>query len=229
MMKQKFLTRAEEVDLISRWKDQRDKRAREKLLTAHLPFVHKMAKKMAGYGVSIEDIAQEGMIGLIHSLDRFDPNVGTRFVTFAQWHIRAHMQEFISRNLRLVKLPEKAIKTPKSHAVEIQPDVPLDAVASPDSPDLKLIDALVDDRPNPEELICEYDAQQHLRLRIDAAMRKLPARSRAIIRSRYMGDEKETLTSIAERYQISHERVRQIEKQSLQMIRKTLRSAESSV
>lgn len=229
MMKQKFLSRTEEIELFRRWQEHGDKDARDKLLVSHLPFVTKMAKMMAGYKLPIDDLTQEGTIGLIHSLDKFDVSLGTRFATFARWHIRHYMQEYISRNLRAVKIPERAVKSPRTDAVDINPDVPLDAIVRPESPDLKLVDVLVDDRPNPEEALSEVSEERNLKMRIAKALRKLPTRSRAIIRSRYLAQNTETLEALSVRFQISRERVRQIEKQSLQMIRKALRSAESSV
>ena len=94
----------EEQDLARRYRDNDDLEAARRLVMAHLRFVVHVAKGYSGYGLPIGDLIQEGNIGLMKAVKRFDPNQGVRLVSFAVHWIRAEMHEFILRNWRIVKV-----------------------------------------------------------------------------------------------------------------------------
>ena len=94
----------EEQDLARRYRDHDDLEAARRLVMAHLRFVVHVAKGYSGYGLPIGDLIQEGNIGLMKAVKRFDPNQGVRLVSFAVHWIRAEMHEFILRNWRIVKV-----------------------------------------------------------------------------------------------------------------------------
>ncbi len=98
------LTLEEEQDLARRFRDNEDLDAAKGLVMAHLRFVVHVAKGYSGYGLPLADLIQEGNIGLMKAVKRFDPNVGVRLVSFAVHWIRAEMHEFILRNWRIVKV-----------------------------------------------------------------------------------------------------------------------------
>jgi RNA polymerase sigma-32 factor len=99
-----LLTPGEEQELAKRFHDQGDLEAAQRLVVSHLRFVVRIAKSYMGYGLGIGDLIQEGNIGLMKAVKRFDPHVGVRLVTFAIHWIKAEIQEFILRNWRIVKV-----------------------------------------------------------------------------------------------------------------------------
>ena len=98
------LTLEMEQDLARRYRDQNDLEAARHMVLAHLRFVVHVAKGYAGYGLPLGDLVQEGNIGLMKAVKRFDPEHGVRLVSFAVHWIRAEMHEFILRNWRIVKV-----------------------------------------------------------------------------------------------------------------------------
>jgi len=98
-----LLTPERELALATRWRDQRDERALHGLVLAYGRLVLGHAAKFRRYGLPVEDLVQEGQVALLQAADRFDPTRGVRFVTYAQWWIRAAMQEFILRNWSIVR------------------------------------------------------------------------------------------------------------------------------
>ena len=99
-----FLTAAEERDLATRFRREDDLEAAWRLVTSHLRYVAKVARGYRGYGLPQEDLIQEGNIGLMKAVKRFDPDVGVRLVSFAMHWIRAEIHEFVLRNWRIVKV-----------------------------------------------------------------------------------------------------------------------------
>ena len=98
------LTLEEEKDLARRYREDGDLEAARRMVLAHLRFVVHVAKGYAGYGLNLGDLVQEGNIGLMKAVKRFDPDHGVRLVSFAVHWIRAEMHEFILRNWRIVKV-----------------------------------------------------------------------------------------------------------------------------
>ncbi|MEE4638717.1 MAG: RNA polymerase sigma factor RpoH [Wenzhouxiangella sp.] len=98
------LTLEEEQDLARRFRDDDDLDAARRMVMAHLRFVVHVARGYAGYGLALGDLIQEGNIGLMKAVKRFDPDQGVRLVSFAVHWIRAEIHEFILRNWRIVKV-----------------------------------------------------------------------------------------------------------------------------
>ena len=99
-----LLTLEEEQELALRFREDDDLEAARQLVLSHLRFVVRVARGYSGYGLSQADLIQEGNIGLMKAVKRFDPDVGVRLVSFAVHWIRAEMHEFILRNWRIVKV-----------------------------------------------------------------------------------------------------------------------------
>ncbi|QLF68771.1 RNA polymerase factor sigma-32 [Peteryoungia desertarenae] len=102
-MAQPYLEREEELDLAIRWKDHNDQGARNRIAQAHMRLVIAMAAKFRGFGLPLNDLIQEGYIGLLEAAARFDPGREVRFSTYAGWWIRASMQDYILRNWSIVR------------------------------------------------------------------------------------------------------------------------------
>ncbi len=94
----------EEYTLAKRWREDGDRAAAHKLVTSHLRLVAKIAKSYRGYGLPIADIISEGHVGLMQAVERFEPEKGFRFATYAVWWIKAAIQEYILRSWSLVRM-----------------------------------------------------------------------------------------------------------------------------
>ena len=100
----KLLTREGEMELAVRYRDNSDLQAAHKLVVSNLRFVVKIAHEYRGYGFKLLDLIQEGNIGLMMAVKKFDPSKGYRLISYAVWWIRAYIQNFIIRSWSLVKL-----------------------------------------------------------------------------------------------------------------------------
>jgi RNA polymerase sigma-32 factor len=99
-----FLTHEDEINLANQWINKNCYKSAHKLINAHLRLVVKISMKFRGYGLPLGELISEGNIGLIQSLNRFDPKKGFRLSTYAMWWIRASIQEFILHSWSLVKI-----------------------------------------------------------------------------------------------------------------------------
>ena len=99
-----MLERQEEYLLARRWREHGDRDAAHKLVTSHLRLVTKIAKDHRGYGLPISEAISEGNVGLMQAVERFEPEKGFRFATYAMWWIKAAIQEYILRSWSLVKM-----------------------------------------------------------------------------------------------------------------------------
>ncbi len=99
-----MLSEQEEHDLAVRWRDHKDLEAARQLVLSHLRFVVRIARQYAGYGLPQPDLIQEGTVGLMKAVRRFDPDMGVRLASFAVHWIKAEIHEFILRNWRIVKI-----------------------------------------------------------------------------------------------------------------------------
>ncbi len=99
-----LLSREEEIDLSRRWQDRNDEAALDRLVGSHLRLVAKVARSYSGYGLPLSDLVSEGNVGLVRAADKFDPDRGFRFSTYAGWWIRAAIQEYVLYSWSLVKI-----------------------------------------------------------------------------------------------------------------------------
>ena len=99
-----MLERDQEYELAKRWREHGDRDAANQLVTSHLRLAVKIAMGYRGYGLPISEIISEGNVGLMQALNRFEPEKGFRFATYAMWWIRASIQDYILRSWSLVKI-----------------------------------------------------------------------------------------------------------------------------
>jgi RNA polymerase sigma-32 factor len=246
----------EEQELARRFREDGDLEAARQLVMSHLRFVVHVARGYAGYGLGISDLIQEGNIGLMKAVKRFDPDMGVRLVSFAVHWIRAEIHEFILKNWRIVKVATtKAqrklffnLRRAKKrlgwmNAQEVQAvaqdlgvdpqtvvemearlqgqDVAFDAPADDDSESGKPapIAFLVDQSANPyESLETETSSDHQLDILADG-LEKLDQRSRDIVSRRWLTEPKATLQDLAAEYNVSAERIRQIEAAAFKKMR----------
>ncbi len=253
------LTLEEEQDFARRYRDDGDIEAARRMVLAHLRFVVHVAKGYTGYGLALGDLVQEGNIGLMKAVKRFDPDHGVRLVSFAVHWIRAEMHEFILRNWRIVKVATtKAqrklffnlrkskkrlgwLSYAEVHTVAenlgVKPEVVLEMESRLSGQDVGF-----DLPPNADDEIpyvapvaylesksrdpqteCEAEnLSEHNNTLLYAGLDELDERSRDIIRSRWLQEDKMTLQDLADRYGISAERIRQLEANALRKMRASI-------
>ena len=229
--------------------------ARE-LVLAHLRFVVHIARSYSGYGLAEADLIQEGNVGLMKAVKRFDPNKGVRLVSFAVHWIKAEMHEYILRNWRIVKVATtKAqrklffnlrsqkkslgwLSAEETRAIAADlgvdesevtrmegrlsgRDVAFDAPV--DSDDEESWQApqyfLTDGQMDPGQLVEAEDFAEDSVAKLQMALADLDDRSRDILERRWLLDDKSTLHELAEEYQVSAERIRQLEANALKKMR----------
>ena len=254
-----LLSREEEYELAVRYRRRGDLEAAHRLVCANLRFVVKVAREYRAYGMRMLDMIQEGNIGLMMAVKKFDPDKGIRFISYAVWWIRAYIQEFIIRSWSLVKIGttqaqkklffklnrtrEKLLQLTGSHdsgeiarTLEVRHeeveemaqrmaarDTSLD-VEPTEGADYTLVDLLPDDRENQEDLLLQKEEQSLVTGRISAALQQLTTREKHIIRGRILSDPPRTLQELADNYGLSRERVRQLEKNAMEKMRRCLQA-----
>ncbi len=239
------MTSEDEQALARRYHEHNDLDAARELVLSHLRFVVHVARGYNGYGLQMADLIQEGNIGLMKAVKRFDPSVGVRLVSFAVHWIRAEMHEFIIKNWRIVKVATtKAqrklffnlrrsktrlgwLNAEEVRAVaqdlnvserEVLFDAPDDADDdhAPPAPAAYLVAEGLDPAAAYESADSEADQLDLLR----EGLARLDARSRDIIKRRWLDpDSKITLQELADEYGVSAERIRQIEANALKKMK----------
>ena len=254
-----ILTSAEEHELAVRWQRDQDLLAAQKLVLSHLRFVVHIARGYNGYGLPQADLVQEGNIGLMKAVKRFDPSMNVRLVSFAVHWIRAEMHEYILRNWRIVKVAttkaqrklffnlrgakkrlgwlNKAevdaiaadLGVPPETVMEMESrlsghDTSFDAHADSDddSPLMAPAAYLQDLRHDPATQLEKTQWEDHSTERLRHALVSLDARSRDILQQRWLSDDKLTLQDLADKYQVSAERIRQLENNAMKKLKATL-------
>ncbi len=251
------LSREDESALATRYRRDNDLDAARQLVLSHLRFVVHIARGYNGYGLPLGDLVQEGNVGLMKAVKRFDPAVGVRLVSFAVHWIRAEIHEFVLRNWRLVKVATtKAqrklffnlrkykhrlgwLSADETAAVARDLGVSTDEVTEMErrlaSRDLSYDpapDTSEDDETySPSAYLPAPDADPAVAVeraewnddvtdKVAHAMAQLDARSQAVLRARWMGEQKSTLHELADEYGVSAERIRQIEANAIKKLRK---------
>jgi RNA polymerase sigma-32 factor len=248
------LTREQEVEFAQRFRSDEDLEAARQLVLSHLRFVVHIARGYIGYGLPMGDLVQEGNVGLMKAVKRFDPDVGVRLVSFAVHWIRAEIHEYVLRNWRLVKIATtKAQRKLFFNLRRMKKNLAwlTDAETRAVAQDLGVSPAEVTEMekrlsardlsfdPVPEDDEDTYSPAVYLRAadadpavlverdewqdttadRLSIALEGLDARSRDILKSRWMSGEKATLHELAERYGVSAERIRQLEANAIKKLR----------
>ena len=257
-----MLSAEEEHDLATRLHNENDLQAAQKLIMSHLRFVIHIAKGYAGYGLTQADLVQEGNVGLMKAVKRFNPEVGVRLVSFAVHWIKAEIHEYILKNWRLVKIAttkaqrklffnlrskkkslewltkEEAEKIAEDLNVEVKDvlhmenrlssnDSSFDAPTSSDNDDeiMSPSQYLEDKRYDPEVIVATAEAEEINHNDLSEALKMLDDRSKDILLRRYLADKKATLHDLAAEYNVSAERIRQIENGALKKLKAFMVSA----
>lgn len=232
-----LLSAEEEFALAVRFRKQNDIDAAHKLITSNLRFVVKVAMEYRNYGFRLADLIQEGNIGLMKAVKKFDPFKGHRLITYAVWWIRSHIQAFILKNWSLVSKGTASLKkklfyqlernSERSQESEVRSqksepgDLSLDREIGED--DVTYLDMLPDTSYNPEDAALADQEDSIIKDKISNALSVLKEKERYVIENRFITEPSLTLQEIGDRLGITRERVRQIEKEAitkLQQIKK---------
>ncbi len=255
-----MLTADEEHDLAVRLRDNGDLDAARALVLSHLRFVIRIARGYSGYGLALPDLVQEGSVGLMKAVRRFNPDMGVRLVSFAVHWIKAEIHEFVLRNWRIVKVAttksqrklffnlrssKKRLGWFSQEEVEgvaadlgVKPetvlemekrlskiDVAFDGMTS-SSDDDKTPAApaayLPDMRMEPASQLEQMDYERSEKHQLYAALDGLDERSKEILTARWLSEDKATLHELADRFGVSAERIRQIEKRAMEKMKAVL-------
>ena len=251
-----ILTREQEQELTFKLYDEDDLDAARQLVIHHLRFVVHIARSYQGYGLPLADIIQEGNVGLMKAVDKFDPNKGVKVVSFAVHWIKAEIHEYILRNWRLVKIAttkaqrklffnlrskkkslgwltkDEAEKIANDLNVEVKDvlhmenrlsstDAAFDSPTSTNDDEEMMSPAqyLEDKRYDPELIVANSEAEQLNHNDLLEALKMLDDRSKDILQRRYLSDQKATLHDLADEYDVSAERIRQIENGALKKLK----------
>jgi RNA polymerase sigma-32 factor len=252
------LSREEEQALARRFREENDLDAARRLILSQLRFVVHIARGYGGYGLPLGDLIQEGNLGLMKAVKRFDPDVGVRLVSFAVHWIRAEIHEYVLKNWRLVKIAttkaqrklffnlRKAkqylgwlsleeteaiaadLGVRASEVTEMEKrlagiDLAFDPTPGEDEErSFSPAYYLASPTPDPADVVEADDWQGQTSDKLRNALAMLDERSREIMRARWLADKKTTLQSLAKRYGISAERIRQLEQRAIETLRAEL-------
>ena len=258
-----ILTSEEEKKLAEDLYYRNDLDAARKLVLAHLRFVIYIAKTYSGYGLPEADLIQEGNVGLMKAIRKFNPEMGVRLVSFAVHWVKAEIHEYVLKNWKIVKiattkaqrklffnlrskkkglgwLTEEEVKA-MAEDLGVKPsevremekrlsgiDMPFDPLSESDDDEASFAPSqyLEDSDADPSMIFEKDNLSENNSLQLYEAINQLDDRSRDILQDRWLADEKLTLHELAEKYHISAERVRQIEKNAMKKIKQSFSSGE---
>tara|TARA_E500000178_G_scaffold259205_1_gene256015 strand:+ start:308 stop:1162 length:855 start_codon:yes stop_codon:yes gene_type:complete len=234
-----------------------DLEAARQLVMAHLRFVVHIARGYSGYGLPQADLIQEGNVGLMKAVRKFNPEVGVRLISFAVHWIKSEIHEYVLKNWKIVKvattkaqrklffnlrnkkkditwLSEEDVKM-ISNELDVKEDtvremeqrmsshdVSFDPYSADDSEEgntYSPADYLTNEDSDPMEIVEKEDFARDQINQLQSAISDLDERSQLILKERWLTDDKPTLHDLADKYGISAERIRQIEKKAMEKIR----------
>jgi RNA polymerase sigma-32 factor len=241
------LTNAAEHELVRRAK-RGDEVALDQLIAAHQSLVGYIARSSSRHGCAVQDLMQQGQLGLLHAVRVFDPERGVRFWTYARWWVRAYIRNYVWQNRRIVPLSSN--RTHRRVVMNIRKvEGRLGAASSADSiANVLSVDedavrrvqnalsqrdvTLSEPTPStsgitagsitPEDEVADRHARKRCGELLRQALEVLDARDREIVERRYLREDPETLASLGKRLGISRERVRQLSQRALRRLREEL-------
>lgn len=233
------LSAEEEYAIAERYYKNRSIDDAHALVISNLRYVVKIALEYRNYGCRLADLIQEGNIGLMTAVKKFNPYKGFRLITYANWWIRSFIQEFILKSKGLVRRGTKALKkklfyknalpaggageqaSTDVEAVEAIDDLSLDAAIGEDR--TTHLDFLKDEGLEPVEAAAIKQESAIVKKEVSGALALLNEKERIVIENRVMADEPESLQALGDKLGLTRERVRQIESQALKKLQRSLR------
>jgi RNA polymerase sigma-32 factor len=239
-----LLTEEEEKTLALSWHHSEDLEAAKKMVMSHLRYVVSIARRYLGYGLPLADLIQEGNIGLMKAVKKFNPMMNVRLVSFAVYWIKAEIHEYVLKNWRIVKIAttkahRKLFFKLKSYKQKFGENLNLiskesgikkstveEMNARLNHYDANIEEAyeIADHYADPAKLIEADDKKDH-KEKLLTALKTLDIRSQDILTKRWLNNDKSTLEELAAHYNVSAERIRQLEKNAMGKMRAVLAEA----
>ncbi|HIH2763648.1 MAG TPA: RNA polymerase factor sigma-32 [Candidatus Azoamicus sp.] len=248
-----ILSKNEELILTKNFKEKNDLNAIKQLIESNLGYIVKIATKYEGYGISVKDLIQEGVIGFIKSVKNFDPTKNVRLMSFAIYWIKSEIYDYIIKNLRIVRIASTKSQKKlffnlnKVKSTKYLNDSEVDVISN-------LLNTKTDDIVYMESRLNKHDMSLDLKLdddefdsnynfilncenndisfvleknnwnkflvkKLRKAFEKLDERSKNILKERWLLKKKSTLKKLAKRYNLSLERIRQLENNALKKVK----------
>ena len=258
-----ILEQDEEYKLAVRYQQNKDPEIAKILVTSHLRLVVKVVSKYRGYGLSMAEMISEGNMGLLYAIEKFEPDKGFRFSTYALWWIKASVQKYILNSWSLVKIgttaaqkklffnlrkiknklnvmDDRELSSDVLKGIATSLDVSVQEVTdmnmrlkSHDGSLNTLIDSssdggsewmdfIADNKPNQEDVYAHAETMKYRRNLFNKALVCLNSREKDILFKRRLCDKAVTLDDLSKTYNISKERVRQIELNSIKKLSRTI-------
>jgi RNA polymerase sigma-32 factor len=240
------LTREQEQHLARQWRNEHNVEAFNRLVTSHFGLAIAEAQRWwhANKNLAIEDLVQEGCIGLTIAAQKFDPKRNIRFYTYAISWVKAMISRFVVRNVTAVKITTANQRKTFYHFNDVR-NVLIDRGQTPSLQDLanclgvKLTDVqliaahmgrankVIDDEfrdtcDSPETMVLDLVERQHLERNVAGAIARLTAREQYIVRQRFFTDQPWTLKALGKHYKLTRERIRQIQNVALTKLKDML-------
>ncbi|BDG08542.1 sigma-70 family RNA polymerase sigma factor [Anaeromyxobacter paludicola] len=190
--------------------------ARDELVRRHLPLVIAFARKQSRGELRLDELVQEGNLGLLRAVEKFDPSAGTRFSTYALWWIRAYVWKHLRQARSSVR--------PRS-GTAARSDLSLDATVGEEEGDVTYLERVPDEAPSPDARYATAEGDARVRLALEKVRGRIGELGWDIVQRRLRQDPPDTLTEIGERWGLSRERVRQVELRTKAFLRDYLRPA----
>lgn len=256
--KYKILSPIEEYTLANKLKNESDLTAAKTLIESNIYNVIKIAKNYSGYGLLLADLIQEGIIGLMKAVKRFDPDKKIRLITFAIYWIKSEIHEYIIKNIRIVKIANtkaqrklffnikkiknlgwlnnneiksisKTLNIKNKDIIYMEKrlsknDVPFNTI-SYDEDQTETESNLIPENyinsndKDPLILIEQTNWKEYITNKLKTSLYKLDTRSQEIIKARWLNKKKNTLKKLAQNYNISSERIRQLENNAIKKLK----------
>lgn len=250
------LTPEQEKELANQYYYDDNVDAARQLVLSHLRFVVHMAKSYSGYGLPLGDLIQEGNVGLMKAVKRFNPEVGVRLISFAVHWIKAEMHEFILKNWRIVKVATtksqrklffnlrsskkrlgwlnneeteavardlgvdaKVVRQMEGRMSAFDTSFDMESDADDDVSYRAPVNYLEDKNSDLAASLEEAEWEEVTNRSLHLALGELDERSKDILASRWLSDKKVTLHDLADKYNVSAERIRQLEKNAMNKVK----------
>ncbi|ORU89452.1 MAG: RNA polymerase factor sigma-32 [Cycloclasticus sp. symbiont of Poecilosclerida sp. M] len=262
------LSAEQEIALAIRLRDNNDLEAARMLVLAHMRYVVHISRSYMGYGLALPDLIQEGSIGLMKAVKRYDPDVGVRLVSYAVHWIKSEIHEYVIKNWRIVKIATTKAQRKlffnlrknkknlawfnESEAEAVANDLGVDksavyemekrlsshdmafdghqddSPASSEETNFTPAAFLTNEEHDPASVVeAQNESSSNTQL-LHNALSNLDARSQAILAERWLGDKKATLHELADKFNVSAERIRQIESNAMKKIKANLLESASN-
>jgi RNA polymerase primary sigma factor len=213
------LTREEEYELSRRAK-KGDESARQTLAVSNLPFVVAVARKFASRGARLDDLIQEGNVGLMKAIEHFDAKKNVRFATYAVWWIRAYITRYLKDNRSHVRGGE--------HERASMSDLSLDMPVEDDS-ETTYVERIEDVGPTPDTTYLRLEQDERVSEALLRVKKRIGDLGWDILQERLTQDKPRTLEELGERWGVSRERVRQVELKTKNFLARYLTTEEELV